>query len=181
MIITISGMPGSGKTTVAKLLAKRLHMKFYSIGDLRGHMAMERGLTLEQLNEIGMKEDWTDREADAYQKKLAEKEKDFVIESRLGFYFIPQSLKIFLDVDAMAGAKRIFSDQRPDERKKDTLSEALEAIKKRTESDKKRYKKYYGINDFTDKSHYDVVIDTAHISSGQVVEKIIEAVKKLKK
>ncbi len=181
MIITISGMPGSGKTTVAKLLAKKLRMKFYSIGDLRGRMAMERGLTLEQLNEIGMKEAWTDTEADEYQKKLAEKENDFVIESRLGFHFIPQSLKIFLDVDTMTGAKRIFNDQRPDERKKDTLSEALEAIRKRTESDRKRYKKYYGINDFTDKSHYDVVIDTTRLAPKQVVEKILEMIKKLKK
>ena len=179
MIITISGMPGSGKTTVAKLLAKKLRMKFYSIGDLRGRMAMERGLTLEQLNEIGMKEAWTDREADEYQKKLAEKENDFVIESRLGFHFIPHSIKIFLDVDMVTGARRIFKDQRPDERKKNTLEDAIVAIKKRTESDKKRYKKYYNI-DFMDKSHYDMVIDTTRLAPEQVTEKIIKMIKQKK-
>ena len=34
MIITITGLPGSGKTSVAKHLAKHLHIKHYSMGDL---------------------------------------------------------------------------------------------------------------------------------------------------
>ncbi|MCX6741353.1 MAG: AAA family ATPase, partial [Candidatus Parcubacteria bacterium] len=46
MIITLSGKPGSGKTTVAKILAEKLGYKFYSTGDLRGQMAMKRGLTI---------------------------------------------------------------------------------------------------------------------------------------
>ena len=53
MIITISGIPGSGKTTVGRMLAEKLGYKFYSIGDLRGKMAMERGMTIDQLNELG--------------------------------------------------------------------------------------------------------------------------------
>ncbi len=40
MIITIAGMPGSGKTTVAKILADKLNLKRYSMGDLRGKMAL---------------------------------------------------------------------------------------------------------------------------------------------
>ena len=36
MIITISGLPGSGKSTIGKMLAKKLGYKFYSMGDLRG-------------------------------------------------------------------------------------------------------------------------------------------------
>jgi len=178
MIITISGMPGSGKTTVAKLLAKKLRLKFYSIGDLRGRMAMEHGLTIDQLNEIGMREEWTDREADEYQKKLAEKEKDFVIESRLGFYFIPQSLKIFLDVDITTAAQRIFKVSRPDEKKRKSVKETLESIKKRTESDRMRYKKYYNV-DFTDRSQYDIVIDTTNLTVEQVADKIIREIKRI--
>ncbi|MGH9879179.1 MAG: nucleoside monophosphate kinase, partial [Nitrososphaerales archaeon] len=57
MIITIAGRPGSGKTTVAKEVAKRLGFKHLSTGDMRGQLAMEHGLTIDQLNEIGKKED----------------------------------------------------------------------------------------------------------------------------
>jgi predicted cytidylate kinase len=172
MIITISGLPGSGKTTVGKLLAKRLGFKFYSIGDLRGRMAMERGLTIDQLNEIGMKEKWTDKEADEYQKRLGEEEDNFVIESRLGFYFIPKSVKIFLEVEPRKAAERIFRNQRPDEKRKGTVEEVLGSIRKRMKSDDTRYQKYYKV-DFLDKSHYDIIIDTTSLTLEQVVEKII--------
>jgi len=36
MIITIAGEGGSGKSTVARILAKKLDYKHYSTGDLRG-------------------------------------------------------------------------------------------------------------------------------------------------
>ncbi len=175
MIITISGLPGSGKTTVGKLLAEKLGFKFHSIGDLRGRMAMDKGLTIDQLNEIGMEEEWTDKEADEYQKTLVRKEDNLVIESRLGFYFIPESLKIFLKVDLKAAAERIFKDQRPDEENKRNAEEILESMKKRIESDSRRYKKYYGV-DFLDEKNYDHVIDTTDLTIDQVVDKIIKMV-----
>ena len=64
MIITISGKPGSGKSTVAKIIAAKLGLNKYSIGDLRGKMALDRGITIDELNEVGEKEDFTDKEAD---------------------------------------------------------------------------------------------------------------------
>jgi len=178
MIITISGMPGSGKTTVGKLLAKKLGFSFYSIGDLRGQMAMERGLTIDELNELGMKEDWTDRKVDEYQKELGEKEDNFVVESRLGFYFIPRSFKVFLKVDLKTGAERIFKDQRPDEKKKLNVEETAETIKRRIESDRLRYKKYYGIEDFMSREHFDLVIDTTNLTPEEVVDRIIDELRK---
>ena len=175
MIITISGLPGSGKTTVGKLLAERIGLKFYSIGDLRGKMAMERGLTIDQLNEIGMKEDWTDKKVDEYQKELGEREDNFLIDSWLGFHFIPHSIKIFLYVDLEVGAERIFRSQREDEEKKKTAEEIHEMIKKRVKQTDKRYKKYYGI-DFLDRSHYDIIIDTTDLTINQVIEEITKLV-----
>ena len=180
MIITISGMPGSGKTTVGKLLAKKLGFSFYSIGDLRGKMAMEHGLTIDELNELGMKEEWTDKEADEYQKKVGTKEDNFVIESRLGFHFIPHSFKVFLKVNLKTGAERIFRDPRPDEKKRKSVEETIEGIRKRMENDRLRYRKYYGIDDFADEKHFDLVIDTTNLTPEEVVERIIEEIQKRK-
>ena len=44
MKITLSGMVGSGKSTNAKLFAKELGYKHYSVGDLMREMAKERGI-----------------------------------------------------------------------------------------------------------------------------------------
>jgi len=179
MIISISGPPGSGKNTIAKLLAKKLKMKHYSIGDLRGKMALERGMTIDELNKLGEKEDFTDKEADEYQEKLGVTEDNFVIDGRLSFYFIPHSVKIYLDVSVEEGAKRIFENPRKDEKRYDSIKETIKANKARIASDKKRYKKYYNI-DCYDKSHYDIVIDTTKLTADKVVEKILLFLKKKK-
>jgi predicted cytidylate kinase len=176
MIISISGKPGAGKTTVAKMLAKKLGFKFYSIGDLRGEIAMKLGITIDELNEIGTKQEWTDKNVDEYQKELGEKEDNFVIDSWLGFHFIPKSKKIFLDVDPKEAAKRIFKDQRKDEPKMRNVEEVEKMLEKRVKNSLERYKKYYNINCF-DKKNYDLVIDTTHMKPEDVVKRIMKFLK----
>lgn len=170
-------MPGSGKSTVGKILAERLGYKFYSMGDLRGKLAMDRGLTIDELNEIGKNEDWTDREADEYQKKLGETEDNFVIDGWISFHFIPRAFKIFLDADLDVAAKRIFAHQRPDEAPAGNATEIKERLAARVENTDARYKKYYDIS-FRDKSKFDLVIDTNKISSQQTADKILAALPK---
>jgi len=173
--ITISGFPGSGKTSVGKKIAERFSCKFYSMGDLRGKMAIERGISLGELNKIGEEESWTDADVDLYQKEIGEKEDNFVMEGRLSYFFIPQSIKVFLKVNFLEGSRRIFIDQRSDEKKVDSVKEMEDAIKKRVESDNKRYLKYYGINCY-DESQYDVVVDSSGISIDEVTELIVKKI-----
>ncbi len=173
MIITISGMPGSGKNTVAQMIADRLNFNHYSVGDLRGKMALERGMTLDELNKIGEKEAFTDKDADDYQKELGEKEDDFIIDGRLSWHFIPDSVKLYLDVSPEEGARRILNTKRPDEREYSSLDDALDALGQRVESDRKRYKKWYGV-DCYDHRHYDFIVDTTNLSPEQVADKIID-------
>ncbi len=172
MIITISGIPGSGKSTIAKLLAKKLNYKHYSMGDLRGRIAIKHGLTIDKLNEIGKTEIWTDKEADDELVRLGKKD-NLVIDTWVGFHFLPNSIKIFLETDPRIGAERVFKDQRPDEAKKKTIEEVEEMLKKRLEDSNARFKKYYNLN-ILDKSHYDLIIDTTNITPEQVINKILE-------
>lgn len=171
MIITISGMPGSGKSTVAKEIAKRLGCNFYSIGDLRGKMASEKGLTIDELNEIGKTEAWTDKEVDDYQLELGKKEDDFIIDGWLSFHFIPHSIKIFLKVNPEEAAKRVFQNQREDEEHKETVEDVQYMLQRRAEESKQRYLKYYGM-DYQDLSSYDLVIDTTNMAIEEVLKKI---------
>lgn len=177
MIISISGMPGSGKSTVARMVAERLKMKRYYMGGMRREIAREKGLTIQQLNRIGEKEEWTDKEVDDFQRDLGKREDNFVIEGRTSFFLIPQSIKIFLYVKLKTGALRIFGDMKSGSKRNEgdfgSPKEVEKSLKERLKSDRKRYKKYYKV-DIMDKSHYDLVIDTTKLTAEQVVEKILD-------
>lgn len=179
MIITISGVPGSGKSTVAKILAQKLGYEYFSVGETRGKLALEKNLTLDELNKLGEKEDWTDRPLDEQQKQLGQTRDNLVIEGRLSWYFIPRSFKVFLTVEIKEAARRTLENraERPDEKTLDTLDQAQKAAEERLTSDKKRYLKYYGL-DYTDPKHYDLVIDTTGIPAEEVARQILDQIKK---
>ncbi|MFH1978582.1 MAG: (d)CMP kinase [Candidatus Aenigmatarchaeota archaeon] len=176
MIITISGKAGSGKSSVGKIVAERLGYQHYSIGDLRGKMASDRRISLAEFNKIGEKEDFTDKEVDDYVKKLGETEDNLVVDGRLCFYFIPQSIKVFITANLEKRAQRVFQDERIDEKFKD-LEETKKALEEREESDLFRYKKYYNLDHLAEK-HYDIIVDSSHITAEQVAEKVIEFIEK---
>ena len=177
MIITISGRPGSGKSTLAKELAKKLGYRRYSGGDMRGRIAMKMGITIDKLNEIGMKEDWTDKEVDKQIEEIGKSEDNFVFDSWLAWHFIPNSVKIFLDVDLKVGAQRVFANPRPDEERKNSVEEVYDMIYERMEQTRARFKKWYGV-DFLDVKNYDFVLDTTNLTIEQSIEKVLEFVKK---
>ena len=176
MIITISGVPGSGKTSVGKILAERLGVPFYSVGGLRGKMAMDQGLTLDELNAKGETDKTTDTSVDDYQKELGEKEKDFVIEGRLSWHFIPHSFKVFLDCEPREATRRIMGSksERPDEILPADLEQARLWLEKRKASDMLRYRNFYGL-DYTDKGNYDLFLDTTPLESAQETADLVYA------
>ena len=177
MRITISGKAGSGKSTVAKLLSKKLNLRHYSIGDLMRVMATERGISLLELNKLAEKDKSIDFELDNRLKELGKKKDNFVVDGRLTAFFIPNAeIKVFLDADDEVRAERILKDKRQHEKSKN-LKDAINNIKKREESEKKRYQKYYGV-DYLNKKLYNYVIDTTKLNPNQVVERISGFVKK---
>ncbi|MAG38944.1 cytidylate kinase [Candidatus Woesearchaeota archaeon] len=178
MIITISGMAGSGKSTVAKILAKKLDFKHYSIGDMRRKMALSKRITLSELNKVGEKKFFTDKEVDEFQSTLAKKEDDFVIDGRLSYHFIPLSFKVFLNAELKERAKRVLKDNRREEKFID-IENAKNELIQRKKSDIKRYEQYYDINPFKEKG-YDLVIDTTNLSVEEVVKKILKNIGKFR-
>ncbi len=176
MIITISGQAGSGKSSVARYLSENLKLKHHSMGDLRRKMARDRNLNLAKLNELGEKEDFTDKQVDEMQTEIGKKEDNFVMDGRLSYYFIPNSIKIYLKANLRIRAERVYNDERVEENFRD-LGDAIASLIEREKSDQRRYKKYYEI-DTTNELQYDVVIDTSRMGIEEVGEKIIEFLKK---
>ena len=180
MIITISGTPGSGKSTVAKAIAKELSLKHFSAGDFMREMAESKGISLMELSKQAEKDTSIDREIDERTKHLALKD-NFVMDSRLAFYFIPKSIKVFVKVDPVVAAKRTWKDivalKRHTEKQFKSEEEVLVAVKKRLESECRRYEQYYGIN-YLDEKNYDFVIDTSNLTQEQAIQAVLDFVKK---
>ena len=175
MIITISGRAGSGKSTVAKLVAKKLKLKHYSIGDLMRKLAKEKSMSLNKMSKLAEKDKSIDMELDKKTIELREKN-NFVIDGRLTAYFLPYAnLKIFLDCDGKVRAERILKDKRNDEKSKN-LKDLVKKIRQREQSERKRYSKLYKI-DYHDKTLYNLIIDTTNLGIKEVVDKIINSAK----
>lgn len=179
MIITLNGYPGSGKSTVGKLLAEKLSIKRYAMGDLRREAATERGMTLEEWNKLGETSPETDLYIEEKVKKLGQEEDNFLLDSRTAFHYIPNSIKIFLDVKPEEGARRILDDiqagDRNEQKQYASIEETIEANAERTESDNKRYEKYYGFR-WDNLNDYDYVIDTTSAPAEQITDEIIQKI-----
>jgi CMP/dCMP kinase len=184
MIITISGTPGSGKSTVAKKLAILLNAeRLYAGGALR-ELAREKEMTLEVLIDFAKTHPEIDTEVDekvsSKAKKIESQGKVVIAEGRTQFLFIPKSIKIFVKVDPLEGAKRIWKDlqnkQVSLERNEDavtSLEETKEKVMKRESEDRQRYLNVYK-TDYLDESNYDFIIDTTKITAQVATNKVHE-------
>jgi CMP/dCMP kinase len=163
MIITITGTPGSGKTSVAKELAKRLGYKFISTGDRMAKIAEENNTTLDELLSRG---DQTDRLVDDYQKKLGETEDNIIVEGKIAWFLIPKSFKILVTCDENVGAERIYNDRmagnRLDEPDYSSLDDAKKIIAARVTRFTNKFKRLYQVDNYIDPNNFDFVLDTTN-------------------
>ncbi len=182
MIITISGTPGSGKSTIAKILVSKLNAQRIYVGGIRRELAKEKGMTLEELNEYARTHAETDVDVDekaaAKARELEKKTKMVIVEGRTQFHFLPESVKIYIKVDFAEGARRIWKDlqnkltrQERNEGNINSIEQMKQQILKREAEDAYRYNKYYHLN-ICDESHYDLVLDTTNINAEEAAEKV---------
>jgi len=180
-IIALTGTLGSGKSSTADLVAKKLNFTRFSSGDFMRNIALEMNITLNELSLIAQDDTSIDIKIDNEVKKTREMNK-VVIDSRLAYYFIPESFKIYLDLPPEIAKERILKNlkENPLRRQSEnslTEEEIYEKIILRLESEKKRYQKLYGI-DHTDKNNFDLIIDTEKNNLEQVVDIIVTEYKK---
>ena len=172
--ITISGAPGTGTTTVAKLLQKRLGLTYIYAGEIFRQEAERLGFTLQEFGKFCEKHPEVDRKLDEYQKKILEKG-NVILEGRLSGWIaylngIP-ALKVLLTADKDTRIQRIIKREGGDRKVKE--KEMIE----REKSEAKRYREYYNI-DINDKSIYDLVIDSTNKTPEEVASIIISNVRK---
>lgn len=170
MLITISGLPGSGKTTVARLVAARLGLEHVYAGHVFRRQAEAHGLTLEEYLRRAETDPSIDRELDRQMEGRAVRGQA-VLEGRLAAYIADragaEALKVFLDASEAVRASRISG------REGGGAAERLREIQGREASDRRRYLELYGV-DYHDTARYDLVMETDRRTPEEVAEAIVE-------
>lgn len=174
MIITLSGQPGSGKTSVAREISSKYGFTIISAGEQFRKLAQERGMTLEEFGTLAENDPSIDVAIDQRQKELSTKYSNALVEGRLAGRTIDAELKIWLKTPLSVRAQRI------SKREGITPEQALSETRTREICEITRYKKYYDI-DLNDLTIYDIVIDTSKWDVQGVTGIIFKAIEELKK
>lgn len=165
---------------VARQVAEHLGLFHVSAGDFMREMAAERGMSILELSRVAEGDDAIDAEIDARTVRLALTRDDFVIDARMAWFFIPYSVKVFLDVRTEVAAARIYHSMRDTERENVDLDATIAALRERTESEAGRYRRFYGI-DYLDTDHYHIVIDTSQLAVDEVVGELLARLKRVRR
>ncbi|MEM3736760.1 MAG: nucleoside monophosphate kinase [Candidatus Bathyarchaeia archaeon] len=154
LVVTVSGLHGTGKSTYAQALAESFGLRHISAGMLFRQIADERGLSLQQLSDLSVKDSTIDRLVDERVEKEA-REGSVVIDGQLPAWIARRyaNIKIFLSASDKTRFERIAA------RDGISFKEAEELTRRRELLEKIRYKKHYNIN-IEDLSIYNIIFDT---------------------
>jgi len=170
-IITITGCIGSGKSVVGRALAARLGYDYYSTGSIQRAIAEKRGMSTLELNAHSEAHPEIDYEIDRHSAELGRSRDKFILDSRLAWYFIPHSFKVYLAVDARIAAKRILEDRGRTGESYPDLGQAYHDILERRQCELSRFESLYRL-DCDNRAQFDLVIDTSGIPPETVTDRI---------
>lgn len=162
--ITISGGVASGKTTIGKLLANALGYKFISIGEETRSIAEGQGIGILELQNERVKNPDIDIKIDKLFSDACNQENNIVIDYRMGFNFIHNSLNILLLISEDAATKRLIATKR--------IKESFETVRERNKLMKDHFFKLYGLN-FLDAKHYDLIIEVEKFNNPEEIVSFI--------
>lgn len=154
MLLTISGLPGSGTTTVGKLLAEHYSIEMISAGDVFRGLAKERGMTLSEFGILAESDPSIDIEIDKRQSEIANSSDGLILEGRLAGHMAENALKVWIKAPMEVRVRRIV------EREGSSFDVRMEETMEREASEALRYKEIHSI-DINDLSIYDIVIDSS--------------------
>jgi cytidylate kinase len=167
--ITVSGLAASGKSTGAKALAEAFNLEYVSAGRIMREIAQGRNISLLELSKSASKD--LDLEIDRKSLEYALKG-NCVIEGRLAGWVAGENA----DVRIVYITPLEVRIRRMAERENISIELARKEVIERDESDRKRYREYYGI-DLDDLSIYQIRIDNSSWSLEDAKTKPVKLVR----
>src|SRR4030066_1628857 len=174
IVICISGMAGTGKSTLAKKLAKKYALKYYSGGDALKALASEQGFNTS-------KSGWWEspeglkflerREKEArFDKAVDEKLLEYAGHGNvlLDSWTMPWLLKTGFKIWLLASMEKRAA--RVAQRDRIPAKQALKVLKEKEDRTKAIYKKLYGFALGEDFKPFDLVLDTDKLSAEEVFQ-----------
>ncbi|HLP95130.1 MAG TPA: cytidylate kinase family protein [Saprospiraceae bacterium] len=171
--ITITGDLGSGKSAVSKILCERTGFEYISTGRVQRQLAQELGIDTLEMNRLADTDPTIDERIDGIFVTLGKDPNGYIIDSRMAWFFLPNSFKIFLQTDVEVAVQRIMNDPNRDSEQYSSPDEAAQKILARKASENARFLAKYGA-DCANLNNFDLVINTANRTQAQVAEVIFE-------
>ena len=179
-VICISGMAGTGKSTLAKKLAAKYRLKYYSGGDALKALAAEEEY---DTSSCGF---WESPEGLRFLEKRAKDSKfDKAVDEKLLEYatcgnvlldswtmpwLVKSGFKIWLLASMEKRAERVA------QRDKLSVEEAQQMLKEKEAKTKAIYKQLYGFSLGEDFKPFDLVLDTDNLNADEVFQVLCNVV-----
>jgi CMP/dCMP kinase len=163
MRITVSGLPGSGTTSLSRYLAEHHGFTMISAGEVFRACAKEHNMELAEFGRLAEQDPAYDKMIDARQKEMAQKKDNIIVEGRLSGWMVDTAdLKIWLFAPIACRLDRIvFRDQIAD------VETAKAITLEREHCEAVRYRQYYDI-DINDLSIYHLILNSEHWGIGDL-------------
>ncbi|MEX0568289.1 MAG: (d)CMP kinase [Candidatus Njordarchaeota archaeon] len=182
VVILISGPHGTGKSTVARVIAEEFGLRYISAGEIFRKKAREYGMNIVEFTKYVEKNPEIDYEIDnAMMEEI--KKGDVVLDSQLAYFFAKKiKAEELVTVSILLYASFEERARRLAEREDISLENAKAEIKAREESEKDRFERLYGAKLWSIED-FDIVINTTQLKKDESIEicvKIVETFIKIK-
>ena len=170
--ISITGDLGSGKSEVGRILCRKMPFEKISTGTIQREIAIRYGMTTLELNQYADTHPEIDDEIDAVFKSLRHSPNAYLFDSRLAWFFIPESFKVYLQVDVRIAAERIMNDTSRKSEKYANVAEAIADLRARKSSENERFMRVYSA-DCRNAENFDILINTSFVSPETVTNTLL--------
>lgn len=175
IVIAVSGPPGAGTTTIAKRLASKLKLNYFSPGKFQKSFGKSKKQSIAAL-EVWKTDFGSSKKFHEYIESMQierARRGSVVICGKLSVHFLKGLADFRIWVEASLEARA----RRSSYRDRISVEDATNKISKRENIEREEWKRIYGFDYFDQKNEADLVIDNSNLTVEEAVERIVNFIK----